>query len=217
VTSSRRHAATLLALLAMLHGCASYEGAPNRAWFPPPATAAEGRTPGAVTLRVPPQVQSSVSAVGKLLKLQTGAIAEQAMRAALGDGLADWTRQVDEPPPPAAGHDATLVIDAVRFEHHERTVWYLWVPPLSQVVRYEASTTLAFDVTLLDARGGLVWTRTYDDDPARWVWTTPSADSTPLPEDIGRVAHESASRLAQRVSRDVREWIRTERMQPRSL
>jgi hypothetical protein len=166
---------------------------------------------------VPPQVQTTVCAVGKLLKLQTGAIAEQAMRAALGDGLEGGTRQVQTALPSSGGRDATLVIDAVRFEHHERTVWYLWVPPLSQVVQYEASTTLAFDVTLLNAQGGPVWTRTYDDDPARWVWTTPSADSTPLPTDIGRVAHESAWRLAQRISRDLREWIHTERMRPRSL
>jgi len=214
--SGRHRWAVSLALLAMLPGCASYEGTPNPAWFPAIATAADDRVPGSVALMVPPQVQTSVSPVGKLLKLQTGAIAEQAMRAALGNGMEGGVRQVYGAPP-TGGRDATLVIDAVRFQHLERTVWYLWVPPLSQVVQYEASTTLAFDVSLFDAQGGLVWTRSYDDDAGRWVWTTPSADSTPLPEDIGRVVHESAWRLAQRVSRELREWILIERMRPRSL
>jgi hypothetical protein len=166
---------------------------------------------------VPPQVQASVSAVGKLLKLQVGAIAEQAMRAALGDALEGGVQQVYGALPPTGGQSATLVIDAVRFQHQERTVWYVWVPPLSQVVQYEASTTMAFAVSLLDAQGRLVWTHTYDDDAGRLIWTTPSADSTPLPEDIGRVAHESAWRLAQRASRDLREWMHTERMRSRSL
>lgn len=166
---------------------------------------------------VPPQVQASVSEVGQLLKLQVGAIAEQAMRAALGDGLEGGVEQVYGALPPTGGHSAMLVVDAVRFQHQERTVWYVWVPPLSQVVQYEASMRLAFDVSLLDAQGGLVWTRTYDDDSGHLVWTTPSADSTPLPKDIGRVAHESAWRLAQRASDDLREWMRTERMRPRSL
>ena len=166
---------------------------------------------------VPPRVQASVSAVGQLVKLQVGAIAEQAMRAALGDGLQGGVQQVYVALPPTGGHSATLVVDAVRFEHQERKLWLIWVPPLSQVVRYEASTRLAFDVSLLDAQGGLVWTRTYDDDTGRLVWTTPSTNSTPLPKDIGRVAHESAWRLAQRASHDLREWMDTERMGPRSL
>ena len=216
MTRSRRQWSVWLALLAMLQGCASYEGAPNPAWFPPAATAAKSRTPGRVALIVPPQVQTGVSAVGKLLKLQVGAIAEQAMRAALDDGLENGAQQVYGALPPAGGSSVTLVIDAVRFEHQERTVWFVWVPPLSQLVQYEASTTLAFDVTLFDAQGAPVWTRTYDDG-GRLVWTTPSADSTPLPKDIGRVAHESAWRLAQRASRDLREWMDAERMRPRSL
>lgn len=216
MTPSRQRVA-VLALSAMLQGCASYEGAPNPAWFPTTTTAAESRTPGRVALMVPPQVQASVSEVGQLLKLQVGAIAEQAMRAALADGLEGGVEQVYGALPPTGGHSAMLVVDAVRFQHQERTVWYVWVPPLSQVVQYEASMRLAFDVSLLDAQGGLVWTRTYDDDSGHLVWTTPSADSTPLPKDIGRVAHESAWRLAQRASDDLREWMRTERMRPRSL
>ena len=216
MTRSRRQLSIWLALLAMLPGCASYEGAPNRAWFPAATTAPKSRTPGRVALIVPPQVQTSVSPVGKLLKLQVGAIAEQAMRAALDDGFESGAPQVYGALPATGGQSATLVIDAVRFEHRERTVWFVWVPPLSQLVQYEASTTLAFDVTLFDARGGLVWTRTYD-DAGRLVWTTTSADSTPLPKDIGRVAHESAWRLGQRASRDLREWMDAERMRRRSL
>ena len=139
------------------------------------------------------------------------------MLAALGEVIENGVQQVYGALPPTGGQSVTLVIDAVRFQHQERMVWFIWVPPLSHVLQYEATTTLAFDVTLFDARGALVWTRTYDDDSGRLVWTTPSADSTPMPKDIGRVAHESAWRLAQRASRDLREWMDVERMRPRSL
>jgi hypothetical protein len=77
--------------------------------------------------------------------------------------------------------------------------------------------TLAFDLRLFDAQGRLVWRRTYDDDAGRLVWTTASAESTPIPEDIGRVTHEAAWRLAQLVLRDLREWMNRERMRPREL
>jgi len=99
-------------------------------------------------------------------------------------------------------------------------VWLREALPASVTgwVRIVRSTPdeIEFDVTLFDARGGLVWTRTYD-DAGRLVWTTTSADSTPLPKDIGRVAHESAWRLGQRASRDLREWMDAERMRRRSL
>jgi hypothetical protein len=217
MTRSQRASAGSLLLSAMLQGCASYQGMPNLAWFPPATTAAEGQTPGRVALVVPPQVQSTVSAVGESMKLQVGAIAEQAMRATLEGGLSGSVTQVQAAPPPTAGYSATLVINAVRFEHHEKTLWVIWVPPLSQVVRYEASTVLAFDLSLLDPQGRPVWTRTYDDDTGRLVWTTPSANSTPLLEDIGRLVHDSSWRLAQQAFHDLREWMDAERMRPRSI
>jgi hypothetical protein len=121
------------------------------------------------------------------------------------------------PPPDASGSSATLVLDAVRFEHEERTLWFVWIPPLSGISRLETSTRLVFDVSLLDAQGGPVWKRTYEDDAGRLAWTTPSAGKTPLPEDIGRLAHQAAWRLARRAMRDVGEWMDTERLQPREL
>lgn len=129
MTRGQRELAGLLSLLAMLQGCASYEGALNAAWLPPASTAAEGRTPGRVALMVPPQAQASVSAVGQLVKLQVGAIAEQAMRAALGDGLQGGVQQVYVALPPTGGHSATLVVDAVRFEHQERRLSRHTSPP----------------------------------------------------------------------------------------
>src|SRR4051812_50070916 len=103
MTRSRRQLWIWLALVAMLLGCASYEGAPNPAWFPPATTAAKSRTPGRVALIVPPQGQTRVSAVGKLLKLQVGAIAEQAMPQAPDDGLRSGAHQVYGSLPPTGG------------------------------------------------------------------------------------------------------------------
>jgi hypothetical protein len=207
----------LLSLMALLQGCASYEGVPNPAWFPRAAAIDEGsRTPGRVALWVQPQVQATVSVIERVLRLQVGSIAERAVLATLGEGLQGGVQQVYAAPQ-AAGYSATVVIDAARFEHHERTLWSFWVPPLSSVSRYEATVALAFDSSLFDAQGRLVWRRTYDDDAGRLVWTTPSASSAPLPEDIGRVTHEAAWRLAQQVLRDVREWMDGERMRPREL
>jgi hypothetical protein len=204
-------------LISLLQGCASYEGVPNPAWFPRAAAAAESKTPGRIALWVQPQVQATVSTVGRVLRLQVGSIAERAVLATLDEGLQGGVQQIYGPPQAAVGYSATVVVDAVRFEHQERTLWFVWVPPLSGVSQYEATMTLAFDLSLFDARGRLVLRRTYDDDAGRLVWTTPSADSTPLPEDIGRVVHEAAWRLAQQVLRDVREWMDGERMRAREL
>jgi hypothetical protein len=206
----------LLWPLAVLQGCATYRGTPNPDWFPRAAAAATNRTPGSVGLEVPPQVLVTVALIGPVLKVQIGWIAEQAMRTALNDGLHGGVHP-SSTPPLANGSGATLVIDGVRFEHKEQTVWWLWLPPLSSIQRYEARTRLAIDLSLLDAHGIPVWIRTYDDDSGHLVWTTASADSTPLPEDIGRVVHESAWRLAQRALLDLREWIDAERMKPREL
>jgi len=207
----------LLWLSEVLQGCATYPGTPNRDWFPRATPAATNRTPGSVGLKVPPQVQVTVAAIGPVFKLQVGSIAEQSMRTALSDGLQGGVQPSSVSPPLRNGSGATLVIDAVHFEHKERTVWWMWLPPLSSIQQYEATTRLAIDVSLLDARGSPIWTRTYDDDSGRLVWTTASAVSTPLPEDIGRLVHECAWRLAQQALRDVREWISIERMKPREL
>jgi len=76
---------------------------------------------------------------------------------------------------------------------------------------------LVSDLKLFDAQGRLVWKRTYVDNEGRVVWTTPSADSTPVAEDIGRAAHEAAWRLAQDVALDLHEWLKGERNTPQEL
>ena len=126
----------LLWPLAVLQGCASYQGTPNPDWFPRTTATTTSRTPGSIGLKVPPQVQVTVAAVGPVLKVQIGSIAEQAMRTALSDGLQGGVQPSSASPPLANGSGATLVIDGVRFEHKERMVWFLWVPPLSQIVTF---------------------------------------------------------------------------------
>ena len=214
----QRGSVALVWMMAVVQGCASYEGVPNEAWFPRESVAAENRIKGRVALRVPPQVQAAVVDVGQSLRLQIGPIAGQAMLAALDDGVQGGVRQISAVPPSTTSvSNATLVLDAVRFEHEERLLWFVWIPPLSTVNRYETSTRFVFDVSLFDAQGGHVWRHTYEDDAGRLAWTTPAANSTPLPEDIGRLAHEAAWRLAQRATRDLREWMDMQRLQPREL
>jgi hypothetical protein len=218
MTSRQRDSVALLCVIALVQGCASYEGVPNEAWFPREAVAVENRIKGQVALRVPPMLQAAVVDVGRSVRLQIGPIAQQAMLVALSDGVQGGVRQINAVPASAtSGSNPTLVLDDVRFEHEERTLWFVWIPPLSSMNRYETSTRLMFDVSLLDAQGGFVWRRTYEDDAGRLAWSTPSGDSAPLPKDIGRLAHEAAWRLARRVMRDLREWMDTQRLQPREL
>jgi hypothetical protein len=89
------------------------------------------------------------------------------------------------------------------------------IPPLGGVGDAEYDEQLAFDITVLDPRGRVVWTRTYDD--GRQIWQHSWTDQGKAPDGLLRLTHEAAWRLSQKVVRDLREWVEGERMRPRSL
>ena len=175
-----------------------------------------------MALVVPPQVHDKSVEVEKRIRLQAGAIVEQALLAASGDGAQRGIHRVNEPLPANAAFSATLVIQAVRFGYEQHIVWLVPVPlPIMPftITKREASTQLSFDLSLLDAQGRPVWTRTYADRDGSFVWIEPpeSKDSERWPHGLGRLAHEAAWRLSQQALRDLREWLAEERMKPRQL
>jgi len=118
----------------------------------------------------------------------------------------------------AAGrYQATLAVDAVRFELRQRLLWYVPVSLLTGISKYESSALLALDLSLFNAQGRAAWARTYSDDAGRLTWTSPPTDSESLPEGITRLAHEAAWRLSQQATRDLRDWLEAERAKPRKL
>jgi hypothetical protein len=225
-----RFRAGLIALLALLGGCAApapHEAAVNLALFAPAASAPDSRHPGRVAMLMPPQVQGTVYLGEKLigypsdsrqLRIPSGRIVEQAALTALGDALPGQVEQVSAPPASSDGFKATLVIDAVRFEYHERVqmVLPLLIPVVGTlIVISEVDTRLAFDLRLLDAQGHTVLTRTYDG--GREIWKAPPETFEWSADGIVRLAHEAAWRLAQQAVRDLRDWLEAERIRPREL
>jgi len=212
----------LLALLAVSVGCASkYEGAFNPALFPRGAVAADSRTPGRVALLVRPQVQDvvheGVDAPASGVRLPVGRIVEEAMRAAVGDALRGGVQRMNEVPMAGAGLDATLVIEAVRVGHDDKLLWIVPIPVFPFVMGdKDIYAQLAFDLSLLDAQGRAVWTRSYDG--GRELYKRPSFwSSERLPVGLVRMAHETAWRLSQEAVGDLREWLEAERIKPREL
>ena len=210
----------LMALLVLMGGCASTPPADlvNPALFARSAVLPESRTPGRVALLVPVQVQGTIYRSDKYdiidLRLPIGRVVEQAMLAALGDGRRGGVQQVSAVPPPGSGFGATLVVDALRYEHHFKWLWIVPVPlPPFVVGQTEASSQLAFDVSLLDAEGQRVWTRTYDAGSEIWKPTNAELPSSALV----RLAHEEAWRLAQQAMHDLADWLNAERIKPREL
>jgi hypothetical protein len=80
----------------------------------------------------------------------------------------------------------------------------------------EIGARLSFDLSLLDAQGRSVWTRSYDS--GHEIYKRPSFWSHErAPDGLVRMAHEAAWRLAQQAIADLRDWIATERNKPREL
>lgn len=212
----------LVVLAALAGGCATkYEGAFNPALFPRVPAAAESRAPGRVALLVQPPVQGQVHegvknpATG--VRLPVGQIVEQALLAAALDALRGGVERVPQVPPAGAGFDATLVIEAVRADHHSQLSWLIPIPVYPFLIGdTNFYAQLAFDLSLLDAAGRTVWTRTYDS--GREIYKRPSFWSNEkLPDGFLRMAHEAAWRLSQQAMTDLRDWLAVERRKPREL
>lgn len=208
---------TPLLLAWLLAGCATTVVPADARWFPREAVLADSRAAGRVALMVPPPVQLQVIDIGRQLRLQAGALVGQALLAALGDGLQGGVQQVDAPPSAGSGFGATLVIDAVQVKLREKLLWFVPLGYFVAASRHEFSTPLSVDLRLLDGQGQLLWAGNVEDSGGSLLWTNPSTSRDPFPQAAGRLAHEAAWRLAQRVLGQVREALAAERMKARQL
>ena len=203
----------LLVLAASAGGCAV-----RRAWdfnpalLPQASTAVENRAPGRVALLVPVAVQENIT-----LEIRAGRIVEEAMFAAMSDALRGGVQRMNQPPAAGSGFAATLSIDAVRVVHDSRILWLLPAPPPQFLIGdFELFAQLSFDLSLLDAEGRTVWSRSYDS--GREVYKRPSFwSSEQVAEGRVRMAHEQAWRLSQQAMADLRDWLETERNKAREL
>jgi hypothetical protein len=211
----------LLLLAALCGGCASTrEGAVDPALFPRAAVASDSRVAGRVAVLVPPQVRSLVHDPMREMRidmrLPVGRIVEQAVLTAASDAMRGGAQGVDAPPRPGSGFDVTLVVDAVRLRYDRRLRWLAPMPPpLFVIGDSEVEARLAFDLTMLDAQGRKVWSRSYDSGSE--IVKRPSAWRGETPEALMALAHESAWRLSQQVVNDLRDWLAAERNKAREL
>ena len=209
-------------VLMLLGGCATLpEVAPDAARFPQEVVIAEGRLPMSVALLVPPKIEETAVEIQSQLRLQAGRIVERALPVALRDDVQGAIGPLPAPPALADSYGATLEIVSVRYDYSQSLKWMVPVPlPYAFMFafgEFEASTRLAFDLSLLDAQGRRVWTRTYDDGERLSAWPFPTFEGESWREGIGRFAHEAAWRLSKEVLHDLRGWVTAERMKPREL
>jgi hypothetical protein len=155
----KQRVAALLCML-LLGGCATtYEGQFDPAPFDRGvASAPENRSPGRVALLVPTNLQVTVVRIGRQMRLHAVSIVEQTLLAALSDDLQGGAERVDAVPAAGGRYQATLAVDAVRFELRPRLLWCVPVSLLTGISKYESSALLALDLTLFDMQGRAVWT-----------------------------------------------------------
>ena len=210
------------ALLLLVAGCAApLQVGPDPAWFGRGEEPTTNKAAGRVALWVPPQVAAAENVSERPLggdanlHVPVGRIVELAARQALGDVLDGGVQAVASMPAPGAGQSATLVVDTIRCVDRVRVLWLLPMPILGVIGDSQIEVQLTFDLRLIDARGGTVWTRSYDSGTV--VWKRPPGRSESLPAGIVRLAHEAAWRLSQQAANDLREWLEAERVKPREL
>lgn len=152
-------------------------------------------------------------------QLETGLIVEQALMHVLSGAMGGELKALPSAPAPDAGYGATLEWSAVRFDYDEQLRVLV---PLFWVGEFEARTRMVMQLSLLDAQGQQVWTRSYDDGLRTGIWVYPGGYAVRTgdpdwPAGIKQMAHDAAARLAQRVLADLREWHEGQRQKPRRL
>ena len=213
-------------MMALLGGCATtHQGKVEAAIFTRSA-AAPANLPGSrVALLLAPQVRATMylgealidaAWVNEHVQVPIGPIVEAAALAALGEAMGGGVLQLD-PASPAGGFSATLAVDAVRFEYHDKLLYVipLPLPGLPLVIESEVDVRLAFDTRLLDGLAHVVWTRIYD--AGLETWKCPVKSREVSADGIVRMAHEAAWRLARQASQDLADWLESERNKPREL
>ena len=211
---------TLLLSVALLPGCASRREMPfDAALFPSSPVAPETRAPGRVAIVLQPAVKDLVhegeEGPARTLRIPIGRIVSQAMMTSAEAMFASGAVRVEAGAGDGTRYAATLIVQSARVAYHRRLLWLIPLPFFGGTGDFEFDVQLAMDITLLDAQGRVVWTRTYDD--GRQVWPHDWAEQAKAPDGLLRVTHEAAWRLSQKAMRDLREWADGERMRPRNL
>jgi hypothetical protein len=211
---------TLMLWLALLPGCATRREMPvDEALFPRAPVAPDSRAVGRVAVLVQPTVRDMVHegeegpAAG--MRIPIGRIVTEAMLASAGDIFAGGAQRIEASSAADARYVATLTVQSVRVMYHFHILWFIPIPPFNGVGDAEYDEQLAFDITVHDPQGRVVWTRTYDD--GRQIWQHSWTNKAKASEGLLRITHEAAWRLSQKVMDDLREWVEGERMRPRSL
>lgn len=185
---------------------------------PAPAEPLPPPLPGKVALVMPPGVADQVDAPMSAVRVHIGQIVGQASETALRDSLQGGATRLAAPPAAGAGYGATLTVQAIRFSHRQQLLWLVPLPGfVGAVGQVESTVRLAIELSLIDAQGRTVWTRTYADDAGRVVLPRFEGIPESQPQAIVRLAHEAAWRLARQLAGDYRAWWAEERARPREL
>jgi hypothetical protein len=222
----------LVCVAMVLSGCSAlYVGALDKAMLPEIGQAA-ARAPEAVTISLAPS-DAALEITGPSLadpartrvRLPIGAIVEAAALAAFDSEFAGGVqlRQSDIRPPAqsaAAPAGLSVAVTDIRFDYRNDFVYFIPLGPLT-MQRWDLTLRLWLDVRVLDDRGVVLWSRSYDTGCELWKpppWTPQRMFRF---EDDGhrvqRFAHEQAARLMQQAARDVRQWSDYEQRRERVL
>lgn len=113
-----------------------------------------------------------------------------------------------------------VAVRLANFVYRDRLQYIVPLPlPLVAVEKWRLDVQIAVDVRLLDDKGEVLWSSTYDSGVQAFdegTFTEPTA-LLERPESLVRLAHETAFRLMQQAARDVGEWLRNERLRERRL
>ncbi len=150
------------------------------------------------------------------VNLPLGRIVDGAARAA-------FEREFDEvvPPQPSSAVPLRVEIGAIRFDVRDDFQSPGGSPLLPH---YDVAGRMMFEVSVIDANGTERWTGDYDAGWQAWIEPPPANPASPRPFDPGawgaglqKMAHEQAARLTSQAARDIRAWVRAERVRERSL
>jgi hypothetical protein len=213
---------TVPALGGLLAGCASRREMPfNATLFPQLSAPQDAQLPGRVAVMLQPALEQLVhegdDGPAKRLRIPVGRIVAEAVLRAAGKEFLGGSLQLNTPADARMGDGlaATLVVQSVRVTYQSHLLWIVPLPLLGGAGDWELDLHLALDMTLLDPQGQAVWTRSYDD--GRQVWKHDWTEQYKAPDGLLRLTHEAAWRLAQQAVHDLADWVRAERLRPRSL
>ena len=216
----RRSLLLLLPMLWLTAGCATRRDMPlDLTLFPTATVLPESQTPGRVAIRMQPAVQDLVhegeDGPARRMRIPIGQIVTQALLTSASEAFAGGAERLATSSAVDTRFVATLSVQSARASYHSHLLWFIPLGFLGAASDFELDSQLALDISLLDAGGRVVWTRSYDDGPR--IWHHEWFEMAVAPDGLMRMTHEAAWRISQRVMHDLREWAEVERTRPRTL